>query len=124
MQHGTHGEYSNHKFSGSVRLWAVSYRCVELNSFLFVDLLHISSTQLARDVRHGFVHPFLGFVLCSSHEYLEGFWCVRLESQWVHLYHPTVIVNNDNSYSFPPADFVRTGPAMSMWTQSRYAPAR
>jgi len=86
VQHGTHGvgEYPNRASSDSVRFWAVSYQRVELNSFLFVDL-----------PRQDFAHPVLIFILCGSFEYLEGFWCARLESQWARLYRPTVIVEND-----------------------------
>jgi len=53
---GTHGvgEDPNRTFSDSVRLWGVSYRPVELNSFKLTDLPHLSHTQLARVVRHSF----------------------------------------------------------------------
>ena len=73
MQHGTHnvGEYPNRTVSDSIRLWVVSYQGVELNSFLLVDLPHLSH-QFARVVRHDFAHPFPGFVLCGSFEYLEA----------------------------------------------------
>ena len=48
------GEYPTRTFSDSVRLWGVSYRRVELNSFLLADLPYISHTQLAHVVRHSY----------------------------------------------------------------------
>ena len=63
---------SAHTFSDSIRLWAVSYQHVGLNSFLFADLPHLSDTQLARVVRHDFAHPFLAFVLCGSLDILKA----------------------------------------------------
>ena len=33
------------------------------------------------------------FSAATLFEYLEGFWCVRLDSQWARVHHPTVIVD-------------------------------
>jgi len=63
----------NRTFSDSIRLWAVSYRRVELNSFLLTNLPQLSHTQLARVVPHDFAHPFLGLNFCGDFEYFEGF---------------------------------------------------
>ena len=60
------GECSGRSFGYPVRLGTIPNRCVKLNAFLLADILHLSHTQFARVVRHGFVHPFLGFTALNT----------------------------------------------------------